>query len=182
MDKFSIEKLLIDHQNRHSDFQIENFIIGSQVDSWAQYKQCLRELDSRYESIIEHENKKQQLQKIEKNIFWFLSRKRRAYKAGLLIDIRSSQKKIDNIEAEFNCILKIAKKLKKQIGPVSQEFRQQLEAKTWYNKGRKLAAIDLMVYGRVSTQTLEFILSLPRPDATKLLSELKLQTPPMLTE
>lgn len=182
MDKFAIEKLLIDHQNRHSDFQIENFIIKSQVDAWAQYKQCLRELESRYESILEHENKQAQFNKLKKNILLFLSRKRRAFKARLLMDIRSGQRKIDNLQAEFDYIFKIAEKLKEQIGTVDRETRQQLEAKTWYNKGRKLAAIDLMAYGRVSTQTLEFILSLPRPDATKLLSEFQIKTPPMLLE
>lgn len=38
--------------NRHSDFQIEKFIIGKEVTPNAQAWQCIRELKSRYESLI----------------------------------------------------------------------------------------------------------------------------------
>ena len=51
MNKIKIEKILVDHQELHSDFQIDNFIIGSQGDAWAQYKQCLREIKARVENI-----------------------------------------------------------------------------------------------------------------------------------
>lgn len=48
-------KDIIDKQivvNRHSDFQIEKFIIGKEVTPNAQAWQCIRELKSRYESLI----------------------------------------------------------------------------------------------------------------------------------
>ncbi len=38
--------------NRHSDFQIEKFIVGKEVTPSAKAWQCIRELKSRYESLI----------------------------------------------------------------------------------------------------------------------------------
>ena len=51
MKDIEIKKLLNDHQELHSEFQIENFIIGNQGDKWAQYKQSLREIKARYEKL-----------------------------------------------------------------------------------------------------------------------------------
>jgi len=38
--------------NRHSDFQIENFIIGKELTPSAKAWQCVRELKTRYESLV----------------------------------------------------------------------------------------------------------------------------------
>ena len=38
--------------NRHSDYQIEKFIIGKELTPSAQAWQCVRELKSRYESLV----------------------------------------------------------------------------------------------------------------------------------
>jgi len=38
--------------NRHTDFQIEKFIIGKELTPSAQAWQCIRELKSRYESLV----------------------------------------------------------------------------------------------------------------------------------
>ena len=38
--------------NRHSDFQIEKFIIGKELTPSARAWQCVRELKSRYESLL----------------------------------------------------------------------------------------------------------------------------------
>ena len=51
MNKELIKNLLKDYEGCHSDFQIDNFIIGSQGDAWAQYKQCLREINGRVEIL-----------------------------------------------------------------------------------------------------------------------------------
>ena len=59
---------------RHSDFQIEKFIIGKEPTFAARIWQCLREIDSRYESLLsvdfEIENQKDDiiLKNIEKKI------------------------------------------------------------------------------------------------------------------
>ena len=179
MNKFKIEKLLQDHHELHSEFQIENFIIGSQGDSWAQYKQCLREIKARIESI---ESDEIQLRMLEskngkRKRFWF---KKIAVKNTAGID--SLKNKLNERKRELDCFVKIAEKLKSEIGPITAERRQQLESKSWYNKARKLAAIDLMAYGRVSTKTLEFILSFPKEDAQNLLLEFGVDSPPRLLE
>ena len=38
--------------NRHSDFQIEKFIVGKETTPNSQAWQCLRELESRYDSLV----------------------------------------------------------------------------------------------------------------------------------
>ena len=59
--------------NRHSDFQIEKFIIGKELTPSAKAWQCVRELKTRYESLVninfEIENQKDDiiLKKIEKD-------------------------------------------------------------------------------------------------------------------
>ena len=67
------ELILKDYRPEHSLFQIENFIIGSQGGTWAQYRQCLRELSSRHGAVDSkiNEIKKDalKLKEIEQSIF-----------------------------------------------------------------------------------------------------------------
>ena len=72
MNKFKIKELLEDHQELHSEFQIDNFIIGNQGDRWAQYKQCLREIKSRWESIESDKMQADRLAQPQKpfKLFW----------------------------------------------------------------------------------------------------------------
>ena len=173
MDKTIIENLLKDNQNRHSDFQLENFVIKNKGNLWVQYKKALGELQFRYDEIQNHEAKKDQLGALKKNkkfkALSFFSKKRRGFLSKLSIDIRSNQKKIDNTYAEFNCILKIAKELKKEVGEVTDERRQQLELESWTAKGLKLAAIDILSSRTISKQTYEFIFSLPKDSQVRIL-------------
>src|SRR5512139_1594951 len=47
-----VEKLLADYRPEHSEFQIENFIVGC-GHPWGQYKQALRELSARHSAVLE---------------------------------------------------------------------------------------------------------------------------------
>ena len=73
-----IKILLNDEELNHSNFQIENFIVGSQVGKWAQYKQCLREISSRFEQ--DRGDKCRFVEKV--NIFFVAVKKKQSFKNG----------------------------------------------------------------------------------------------------
>ena len=180
-DSVIVETLLKDHESRHSDFQIENFIIKKQGDAWAQYKQCLREISSRHESITGKENRARDISAgIKKSVrfkLWrFLNRKRFAGN-GSGPEIKSADGNTKDLKAELACLLKIAQKLKEEIGEVTEEKRYQLETKSWAAKGLKMAAIDLMASGRISNQTYDFLFALPKDSMVDIIKELSSKKP-----
>jgi hypothetical protein len=177
-----IDKLLADHQELHSNFQIENFIIGSQGDQWAQYKQCLREIKVRRDTLKDDYGKIAALSHARKKNNFALTKKQKAKRAAIVRQVNALMGTISERERELKRFVVMATGLKKQIGEITDEKREQLEAQSWAAKGRKLAAIDLMAYGRIQTQTLEFIFSLPAPGTKKLLSEFCIKAPPMLID
>lgn len=186
LNRFKINKLLEDYQELHSDFQIDNFIIGNQGDSWAQYKQCLREMKSRVESI---ESDKMQAEILERKpkqskIFWPSKsnlEKRRVEKISNRTRLNTIYAMIKERERELSRFLEHAQRLKDEIGTIDQDRRYQLEIESWTAKGRKLAAIDLLSYGRISTQTLDFILSLPADVTEKILMEHNVKLPKQIS-
>ena len=168
---------LKDYEKNHSTFQIDNFIIGKQGDRWAQYKQCLQEIYSHVESI---KNSKMNLKvmSLEKPRFSFylptkLNRAKRLHAKEILkARISKAQESISVMEKELGRFLEIAKRLKNKIGPITDERRQQLELESWTAKGRKMAAIDRVLTGRISHQTFEFILSLPIESQDSILDKI----------
>jgi hypothetical protein len=176
-----IDGLLKDGENRHSDFQIENFIIKGQGDTWAQYKQCLREVSSRHSSIKDSEARNKAMvlatkKSIRFKLWRFLNRKK-AGGNGSGPELKLPDGNLDDLKAELKCFLKIAEKLKSEIGEVSGERRYQLETESWKNKGIKMAAIDILATGRISNQTYDFIFSLPKESQLELFSALSVKQP-----
>lgn len=181
-DKNAIENLLKDRENRHSDFQIETFIIKAKVDTWAQYKQCLREISARYESITKKENMEKAISAgIKKDMrfkLWRFLRSKLFAWNGSMLGIRLPDGNIDDLKAELDCLVKIAKKLKADLGEITPEKRYKLESESWKAKGLKMAAVDILATGRISNQTYDFILSLPRRSQIEIFEKLS-SSPPM---
>lgn len=166
----NIELLLKDYQRYHSEFQIDNFIVGNAGDNWASYKQCLREIKTRKQEI------KINKQKIElagleykalkrKRFFKFTKYSRLKIKFAIengkenLFEMRED---LRDIERELDRFVKIAFKLKKQIGDLNFEKRAALESNSWLNKARFLSLIDSITnHGQPSRATVEFIFALP---------------------
>ena len=168
MTRYKIDDMLKDYQEFHSEFQIKHFIIGIQGDTWAQYKQCLREVRARIESLKSDKIQLRILQskKNKKKTFWpkWLNRRKIDISKNSNVTgtgIESLEDTIKGRERELNCFVKIAGKLKEQIGEVTDERRQQLELESWTAKGRRMVKIDQILTGRISHQTFEFVLSLP---------------------
>ena len=154
VDLIQLKTILIDYEDRHSEFQIENFIIRSSGCEWFQYKQALREIDSRANIIVALHDEKKAFEFPRYKLF-FLKTRRKS-------QLKIIEKKIFNVEAELKIFLRIAEKLKKQIGEITPERRNQLETESWKNKGIKMAAIDILATGRISNQTYDFVFSLPK--------------------
>lgn len=178
-----VKKLLKDYEPKHSKFQIKNFIIRGQGDEWFQYKQCLREISARVESI---ENAKDQLDLFKINRrgimrkikIIVMGRQRR--EIFLKSELRQSAGMAENIEEterELKQFVELAVGLKKRIGDIDDEKRQKLEAQSWYDKASKMAAVDIMTIGALSRQTFEFIFSLPEKQQENIFASIKLARP-----
>ena len=176
--KDKIELLLQDHVPGPSAFQVENFIVNaSGSDCWSQYKQALREIQGRYETLI---NQKEGLELLDLKPGWRWPFGRRAQ----IKENRRKRKRqslIDNIaetERELNRFVELAVKLKEQIGDLENGKREMLEANSWRQKALKMAGVDLLVNGRIGQPTMELILSLPEKDRSGVLTILSPQAKP----
>jgi len=182
LNRFEIQSLLTDYQELHSEFQIKHFIIASQGDRWAQYKQCLREIKARSESIKTEEiqlkileasrnhKKKSWLKKLGRN-------KIKVENLSSLEKLTAIKNTIKEKERELECFVNIAKKLKKEIGELTETKRYQLETRSWQAKGLKMAAIDIMASGRISNQTYDFLFALPKESMVDIIRQLSMKKP-----
>ncbi len=61
--KKDVEYFLKDFEDRHSDIQIEYFIVKAQGHPFFQYRQCLREIKARWSTIKDNEKSFVELKK-----------------------------------------------------------------------------------------------------------------------
>jgi hypothetical protein len=172
-----IEKLLADHRSGHSEFQVDHFIVGAEVNPWAQYKQALREVAGRWESI---ETMRLDLQVLEatpppKRVFAIGARYRvpaRIKRVKWEREVARLRAAIASTERELSRFVELAVDLKKQIGELTEDDRARLEAESWADKARRLAALDALTTGAVTRQTAEFISHFPREMRRGLFAEI----------
>jgi len=132
-----LEELLSDHQPFHSNFQIDHFIIRkSAPTAFGQYVQVLRELDARVEELksayVRIEKQKIECSSLESAIPRSKSREIHA------LDILEANRKLDHEETmqtdrfrEFARLYSIAVQLKEEVGELTQERRDKLDAENW---------------------------------------------------
>lgn len=170
-----IKKLLADHQEKHSDFQIDNFIVGGQGDTWAQYKQALREIAGRRDSL-QALKEDLELLELERRRFKFFRIGERAQAAARIAAARRIRKRaamvqsIAQTERELKRFVGIALELKNAIGDIDKIRRRELEAESWARKARKMAAVDIFLSGSLSRQTMDFLLSFPKEQRKMIFS------------
>ena len=177
MNELKIKRLLEDYQKFHSDFQIENFIVKSQGDDWAQYKQCLREIKARLESISDDKTALGVLLvDLRKRRFFLPTKsnreKNKNRKKLKFKQIERLKKVISERERELKKFVEIATRLKEKIGSINEAKRQRLETKSWMDKARRMFLIDKITYGAPRQQTIEFILNLPTSSQDELFEKL----------
>lgn len=184
MPSIDIQKandLLRDLQRNHSAFQIENFIIGNKESAYFKYQQCLREIEARLDTL---EDKKRRLDAVAKPLsmlncirmyFDRLFRKQN-YNEKIRLKIKALkilQRDYNETARETDAFLKLAIKYKRVIGAITDKKRAEFEALSWFNKAKKMIALDLLSERRVTQRTFEFIFSLPEDMRNNLLGEIK---------
>lgn len=171
-----IALLLRDHQPRHTEYQIENFIIGGQVSRWGKYKQALREIDDRHKSLIDL---KDQLEIFDLKFFFYnpFSRRSRIKKRIRARSRRAMVEGIRGTERELKKFVEIGMKLKKEIGDIDLVKRSVLESDSWRKKAIRMAAVDFITMGRLSQPTIGMILSLPEKDRDGVLQMINPKNP-----
>lgn len=167
-----VERLLADYRPEHSEFQIENFIIGAQGNEWAQYRQALRELASRHDGVVESgkniaEINVQIERERKKWIRWNSIEKELTEKRDEL-----KRRRMPKVR-EYCKLYIIARNLKRKIGEVTAERRRELESEMWIEKARRMAAIDLISINGLQRSTVEFIASFPRDIRRQIISDLR---------
>jgi hypothetical protein len=182
MMKDKIENLLQDHQKFHSEYQIENFIIRSQGGAWAQYKQCLREIASRYDTIQDMKGDMQlidlEIERLKNKRFFF----RRFSKIKHRIELERKQRNLGNLKKSFAdtsrellAFVRIAEGIKLNFwgnGKLSGNKKKMLEENMWFEKAKFMMAVDLMTIGNVSKPTLEMVYAMPKKIRGELMSNL----------
>jgi hypothetical protein len=165
----NVEKLLSDFRPEHSEFQMENFIIGG-GHPWGQYKQALRELSARHMGMIEAAAQVREVKaQIDKErAKWFGRGRVNGYEAKLEA-LKASRK---SKAREYCTFYRIARDLKRQLGEITPGRRRELEAEMWIDKARRMAALDLLTIGGIQRQTAEFLTSLPRDQRREVFREL----------
>jgi coenzyme F420-reducing hydrogenase delta subunit len=175
----NIDEILKDYESKHSEYQIENFIVGMQVGDWAKYKQCLREIKNRVETL-QGLKEELEIERLKSNGYFNIAtsisrRKRRLKEIGRVRKKRALKALDDDIistEREISKFFEVAKKLKEEIGDLTPEKRDLLEADSWFQKARQMAAIDMICDHGLSKPTFEMILALPEKDKNTILTEL----------
>jgi hypothetical protein len=176
-----IEDLLKDFELYHSEFQIKNFIIGGAGNSWMQYKQCLREIASRYENYLQKAERIKTLEgeaaekKNGRFRFGLKKIKAAAGTARKNRELADHREQYRHLIRELRVFIDEAVRIKREsrFDGLSEKQKSDLEAVSWLEKAKRMAALDLIAFGNFSRPTVDFIFSLPREQRRELLIFLK---------
>jgi hypothetical protein len=182
--KEKIDELLIDYEKYHSRYQIEHFIVGAQGNAWAKYKQCLREIKSRWENIESMKDEKRLLELDIKELgikkFIRIRRATRISESRRSIKLNASKRKLADLEESLKHTLRelmhfisLAKRIKKDSWGekiITGDLRKSLEAQMWFEKCTRMMAIDVIAFGQVSKTTVDMIFNMPKRERKELLA------------
>ena len=167
----TINELLVDYEFLHTDFQIDNFIIGGAGDDWAKYKQTLSEISTRYNSILAGEEELEIARLSRPGFRLAFTEKRRALHRVKIArwerSILATEFMLTQTKRELARLVENAVRLKKNFINLSKERRAELETESWRNKAIYMSAMDLLVNRGISHTTMDFILKLPK-DARRM--------------
>ncbi len=156
-----LAELLADYQPGPSEFAMDRHIIADAGPTlWAQYVQALRELHSRVvtlrEMYFEREDRRLIFEGMAQAAQPRKVLRRQRLKAGLtMLDLE-----IADVERQFRHFYDRAWKLKQEIGPITPQRRNQLEAETWRERLRRMVRLDAC-NGGLQPRTIELMLNTP---------------------
>ena len=156
-----------------SDYQIQNFVLRSQVTSYRQIHQCLMELNSRKEGILQTEVDQKRREIKKRKIERDLETETDDLEKELLQidleevekDLKYVQKRLNLQKREYELFLNI---ITSQFGS-KEELQNYMndpeqERKYWIARMGKQAAIDLLATGRIGTGNMDSIAMMSEDD------------------
>lgn len=165
-----LEELKKDFQMFHSSIQIKDFILLKNGETeWGVYKQALRELTSREQSIrsmyasiaktkIDLEEIQDKLSKVaipDKDSFQ--NRRLKIQEAELIYSIKDAEVALKDVEREFSIFYNVAVQLKQKLGEITEERRKQLDRDYWVTHTKLMIARDLRNQHQLSAETIKMI-------------------------
>ena len=163
-----LKKLLDDHILYMSEFQHDYLVTGRSGGTlYGQYKQSLRELYSRIHSLRElycdHELIKIDIEETEHDLSTleegFERRRKDIEHKRQNMRMEGLERNIAETERETTSFYNQAIKLKRLVGEITPEIRNQHEKELWEFTCKRDAATDMMANGRISKNHLEFAMS-----------------------
>lgn len=181
----NLDVLLQDHRLYHSELQQDYFITkrsGGTI--YGQYKQALRELYKRfrglkglyYERDLMKIDIEELMWKIEDREFIrsvFDEKRNKLELEKKKLDLIELSKNIEDTEREFKRFYQQAFSLKKVIGELTEEKRNELDKEMWIYKLKEMCCVDFISNGRVKNTTLELINCLDLVDRKPILEIIK---------
>lgn len=137
-----LNELLNDSYGRHTRYQVQNFIIGlNGKTDYGMYRQCIREIMSRIDSIISTNKEYEEA----KHAF-------SSYKE------QAKFMQLQEIMYEFNIFYNYAIQLKDRLGQLSSDQIEKLEAEFWQETFKEKICLELLGTGHVSPGLLETVM------------------------
>lgn len=174
------EMLLKDHQLFHSQFQQDRFItIKNGKTPYGCYRQALRELHKRKNSIddarLDEAEVLVDIDEAEENFksgngSAFDRRRQEIKLVRLKKRLENIRHSIAEMQREFDRFHEQASGLKDSVGHLTDERREQLEAEFWEQQIRSSLAVEILVYGKPGTSTLELLQCVPPDMRQRLVS------------
>lgn len=177
-----LKELLDDHQTGMSEFQDDYFVTARAGGTlYGQYKQSLREVYKRFRGLRETLCDREKLQ-IETEQQKHISEScKDEFEARLAeveykrksLQMEETERLLKDTKREFLRFYSQASYLKKQIGPMDDKKRAELDRDMWVFKLKEMAAIDFVTQGRLGRSTYEFVNSVPKEIRDKALPEIR---------
>jgi hypothetical protein len=177
----TLAELLLDARSHHSTLQIDRFILGAGCGTpYGRYSQCLMELASRWESLklarfdIEETQLEvaEAIRDFENSPNDSVAAAKHNLKARRLAGkLESQQRHLQAVAWEMARFFDHAIVLRKLIGPLTEERREELDLEKWSITLRRRAALEISVAGTMSQSTMDAIMMLPEKERLKLVRD-----------
>jgi hypothetical protein len=173
MNAQQLQTLLADHQIYHSDLQMDAFITGKSGGTpYGEYKQALRELKSRTQTLKSLYANRELVQLAIRKAEIELEQKRQS-----AADLEDT---IADTVREFTRFYRQAEILKAEVGVLTPERRNELDVDMWVHRIKCMTALDFLTTGRWSRSTVELVSALPPIQKAEITQAIK--NPPKLIE
>ena len=165
-----LKELLDDHYTGHSEFQDDYLItVRSGGTVYGQYKQALRELYKRTRGLRELLcNRDKLLVEIDQQKWladkaddMFAKRFATIELKRKIMQQEESDRVIVNTKREFVRFYQQAVALKKCVGELTDDARKKYEVEFWCHQVKQMAANDFVAAGRLQTNTIDVLRSMP---------------------